>query len=257
VITRLFALPDADNDLIRERVHKLFLFPWDPEGAGRARDEMIEYLRPIALARRERPGSDLISYMAATEVDGELLDESDLLDFIRFMYPAAGENTTHGLGLVLYRALADPAIRARVKAHASDRAAAVEETLRIDPPVTMITRYTEQPVTVAGVEIPAKSPVLLGIGGANRDPRYFSDPETFSLDRGTINHITFGRGPHFCLGAHLARAEMRATLDRMLDRLPGLSLGRGRDVRFEGGMQRGPVELWLEYDEILPASSTS
>ena len=91
----------------------------------------------------------------------------------------------------------------------------------------MITRFTERDITLAGVRIPANCPVLLGIGAANRDPRQFEDPAQFSLDRGTINHITFGRGPHFCIGAHL--------------------------VRFQGRMQRGPVSLWLEYDAIAAA----
>jgi cytochrome P450 len=173
------------------------------------------------------------------------------------MYPAAGENTTHGLGLLIYRVLADEAVRKRVLANRNDRMAAVEESLRVDPPVTMITRYTEKPVVIAGTEIPANAPVLLGIGGANRDPRHFSDPEVFSLDRGTINHMTFGRGPHFCLGAHLARAEMRVTLDMMLDRLPGLRLADPQGVCLRGGMQRGPVDLWLEFDEIRPVPAAA
>jgi len=253
VITRLFDLPDADNDMIREYVHKLFFFPWDPDGATRARNAMLDYLRPFALERRRNPGRDLISYLASTEVDGHLLGESDLLDFVRFLYPAAGENTTNGLGLMMYRVLADENVRRRVQAEPNARAAAIEETLRIDPPVTMITRFTEKDITVAGVSIPANCPVLLGIGAANRDPRQFEDPAQFSLDRGTINHITFGRGPHFCIGAHLARAEMRATLDSMLGRLSGLRLVAPGEVRFQGGMQRGPVSLWVEYDAIAPA----
>jgi cytochrome P450 len=253
VITRLFDLPDEDEDLIQQRVSQLFHFPWDPEGASKARDAMIEYLRPIALARRRNPGSDIISYFASTEINGRLLDESDLLDFIRFMYPAAGENTTNGLGLLLYRALGNKGVHDRLMCDPKDRAAAVEETLRIDPPVPLITRFTEKPVTVAGVDIPAQSPVLLGIGGANRDPKYFANPEEFSLDRGTSNHISFGRGPHFCVGAHLARAELRATLDLMLDRLPGLRLVDADGVVFQGGMQRGPATLILAFDDILAA----
>jgi cytochrome P450 len=254
VITRLFDLPDADNDMIRENVHKLFFFPWDPDGATQARNAMIDYLRPIALERRSNPGDDLISYLASTEVDGHLLGESDLLDFVRFLYPAAGENTTNGLGLLMYRVLVDEAINRRVLADPNARAAAIEETLRIDPPVTMITRYTEKDVTIAGVRIPANCPVLLGIGAANRDARQFEHPGQFSLDRGTINHITFGRGPHFCIGAHLARAELRATLDAMLGRLAGLRLVAPEEVRFQGGMQRGPAILWVEYDRVAPAT---
>jgi cytochrome P450 len=132
----------------------------------------------------------------------------------------------------MYRVLADENVRRRVLAEPNARAAAIEETLRIDPPVTMITRFTEKDITVAGVSIPANCPVLLGIGAANRDPRQFEDPTQFSLDRGTINHITFGRGPHFCIGAHLARAEMRATLDSMLGRLSGLRTRRAKRGSF-------------------------
>jgi cytochrome P450 len=257
VITRLFDLPDADDEQIQRRVSDLFHFPWDPEGASKARDEMIEYLRPIARGRRKNPGKDIISYLASTEVNGRLLDEADLLDFIRFMYPAAGENTTHALSLLMYHVLADPQVKARVMNDPKDRLAAVEETLRIDPPVPLITRFTEKQVTIAGVVIPANSPVLFGIGGANRDPRQFPDPEKFSLDRGVTNHITFGRGPHFCVGAHLARAELRATLELMLERLPGLRLAEPGTVVFCGALQRGPPKLTLAFDACRPGSTSA
>ena len=252
VITRLFDLPDADNEAIRERVHALFRFPWDPEGAARARDEMIEYLRPIALQRRQSPGEDIVSYLASTPVGGKLLDEGDLIDLIRFMYPAAGENTTNALGLLLYRVSFDDTIRQRVLNSEADRAAAVEESLRLDPPVPLITRYADHAVTLSGVTIPAGSPVLFGIGAANRDPSRFEQAETFSLDRGITEHITFGRGVHFCLGAHLARAELRTMLNLMLDRLPGLRLSSPGNVRIQGALQRGPAELRIAFDELLP-----
>jgi cytochrome P450 len=257
VITRLFDLPDGDDERMQRLVSELFHFPWDPEGASKAREEMIEYLRPIARERRKNPGKDIISYLASTEVNGRLLDEADLLDFIRFMYPAAGENTTHGLSLLMYHVLVDPEVRARVASNPKDRAAAVEETLRVDPPVPLITRFTEKQVTVADVVIPANSPVLFGIGGANRDPQQFPDPERFSLDRGVINHITFGRGPHFCIGAHLARAELRTTLDLMLERLPGLRLVEPETVVFRGALQRGPAKLTVAFDQLRPASQAS
>jgi cytochrome P450 len=127
----------------------------------------------------------------------------------------------------------------------------VEEALRIDPPVPIITRYSELPVSVAGVQIPAGSPVLFGIGAANRDPTEFPSPEEFSLDRGAANHVAFGRGPHFCIGAHLARAEMRVMLDLVLDRLPGLRLVEPEEVVFLGALQRGPAKLRIAFDGIL------
>ena len=251
VITGMLDLPAADNDMIREKVHKLFMFPWDPDGSTKVRLEMMDYLLPYIEERRKNPKNDLISFFATTEVDGKLLDDDTLMDFVRFLWPAAGENTQHGVSLTVYHALAYADVRERVATNEKDRAALVEECLRIDPPVTMITRYTEKPVTIAGVDIPAGVPVLLGIGGANRDPRYFEKAEQFSLDRGTINHITFGRGPHFCLGAHLARAEMRGTIDMLIARLPGLRLTDPSKVIFQGGMQRGPAEMWIEFDDLL------
>jgi cytochrome P450 len=216
---------------------------------------MIDYLRPYIEARRRNPGDDIISFFATAEVEGKRLDEETLMDFVRFLWPVAGENTQHGISLAVYHALADAGVKDRVLRSEKDRASLVEETLRIDPPVPMIIRHTEKSVTIAGVAIPADVPVLLAIGGANRDPKYFERPEEFSLDRGTVNHTTFGRGVHFCLGAHLARAEIRTTLDTVLVRLGGLRLSDPDSISFRGGLQRGPAELWIEFDELKAAPS--
>jgi cytochrome P450 len=251
VITRLLDLPQADNEIIHKFVSELFHFPWDPDGAARARDAMTEYLRPIARARRRNPSDDIISYFASTEVNGRLLDESDLIDFVRFIYPAAGENTTNALGLLMYWALNNKEVHERVLRNPADRAAAVEEMLRIDPPVPLIVRYTEKAISIAGADIPARSSILLAIAAANRDAKYFDEPATFSLDRGMNRHIAFGRGPHFCIGAHLARLELRTTLDLMLSRLPGLRLVKDQRTVFEGGLMRGPVSLPVTFADIL------
>jgi cytochrome P450 len=253
VISALLGLPPEDEPLVHGHVMRLFRFGWDPEGAREARDAMITYLRPFLDARRKSPQSDLISMLAVAEVDGKRLTDQELLDAVRFLYPAAGDNTTHGLGVMMYRVLGDKAVHERVLANPSDRSAAIEETLRMEPPVPLIIRFVENSVTIHGFKIPAQNYVLLAVGSANRDPSRFVDPETFSLDRGTINHITFGRGPHFCLGAHLARAEMRAALDLLLDRLPGLRLLDRDVVRLQGGTQRGPDRLPVAFDDLLPA----
>jgi cytochrome P450 len=252
VITRLLDLPDEDNSLIHKLVSELFQFVWDPEAASRARTAMTDYLRPYALARRTQPGADIISYFASTEVNGRLLDETDLLDFIRFLYPAAGENTTNALGLMMYRILADRAIYERVLNNPRDRHAAVEEVLRIDPAVPVIVRYSEKAVTIADTVIPAHSSILLAISSANRDPRHCANPEVFSFERAANDHVAFGRGPHFCAGAHLARAELRTTLDLMLDRLPELRLVDPGKLKFNGAMMRGPAALPIAFADVLP-----
>jgi cytochrome P450 len=253
VISALLGLPREDEPLVHGHVMRLFRFGWDPKGAKEARDAMIAYLRPYLEERRKHPQSDFISMLAAAEVNGKRLTDQELLDAVRFLYPAAGDNTTHGLGVMMYRVLSDDAVLRRVLANVRDRDAAIEETLRMEPPVPLIIRFIEKSVTVAGFAIPAANYVLLAIGSANRDPSRFANPETFSLDRGTNNHITFGRGPHFCLGTHLARAEMRVALDLLLDRLCGLRLVNPKAVKLQGGTQRGPDVLKVAFDEVRPA----
>jgi cytochrome P450 len=257
VISALLGLPPGDEPLVHDHVMRLFRFGWDPVGAREARDAMIAYLRPYLELRRKQPRGDLISLLAAAEVNGKRLTDQELLDAVRFLYPAAGDNTTHALGVMMYRVLSNDTVHARVLAEPTDRHAAIEETLRMEPPVPLIIRFIENAVAVRGFQIPAQSYVLLAIGSANLDPSRFDDPLTFSLDRGTNNHITFGRGPHFCLGTHLARAEMRAALDALLDRLPGLRLVDRNAVILQGGTQRGPGALRVTFDDVLPAAEPS
>jgi cytochrome P450 len=254
VISTLLDIPRQDQDLVHGHVMRLFKFPWDPQAGREARDAMIAYLRPLLAERRKNPKTDLISLLAAAEVNGKRMTDQELLDAVRFLYPAAGENTTNGLGMLMYRVLSDQSVYGRLLANPTDRAAAVEESLRLEPPVPVIIRYLHHPVVIHGTRVPANHYVLLAISSANRDPARFEDPDRFSLDRGTINHITFGRGPHFCLGTHLARAELRVTLDVMLSRLPGLRLVEPDNVRVQGALLRGPKALRVRFDEILPAA---
>jgi cytochrome P450 len=114
-------------------------------------------------------------------------------------------------------------------------------------------RYIDKPLIIDGFEIPAKSFLLLSNSSANRDPTRFEDPTTFSLDRKANNHLSFGRGANFCLGAHLARVEMRTVLDLMFARLEGLRLAPDQEIIFEGGTGHGLRSLEIEFDALRPA----
>jgi cytochrome P450 len=107
-------------------------------------------------------------------------------------------------------------------------------------------------VAIGDIEIPAGSMILLGSGAANHDPDVFPDPERFSLGRGPNPHATFGRGPHFCLGSHLAREELRVSLTLLLDRLPGLRLAEDGPIRPTGTVVRGIRSLPVAFDAVLP-----
>jgi len=115
-------------------------------------------------------------------------------------------------------------------------------------------RYTDRPITIEGVDIPANTYVLIAISSANRDPARYPDPERFSLDRGAVDHFSFGRGIRLCLGVHLARAELRVLLDAMLHRLKGLRLAPDPDGPIAvGGKLHGYKRLMIQFDERLPA----
>ena len=174
--------------------------------AKQAHATMSAYIQDLIRERRKNPGEDVLSHYATTEVDGRSYTDEGLSDAIRFIYPAAGENTMNALGTLLYYVLSLPDVYERVRANPDDRTAAIEESLRIRSSVQYMLRYIDKPLTIDGFEIPANSYLLLANSSANRDPTRFENPTKFSLDRGFNNHISFGKGPNFCLGAHLARA---------------------------------------------------
>jgi len=254
VISEMLAIPEEDREGLRLDVRRLFFFE-HPDQILPATVRIKAYLAELIKERRKNPGDDVLSYMAHAELNGRRYTDDELADNARFLYPVAGENTMNSLATTLYFVLSQPGVLERVRANPEDRRAAVEESLRLRTPIVYIPRITKKPIVVDGVEIPAGSNVLLCNSSGNRDPERFANPTEFSLDRGPINHMTFGRGPHFCLGAHLARAENRVMLDAVLTRLPGLRLAPGQDFVFRGSSVHGLQSLEIEFDAVLPASA--
>jgi cytochrome P450 len=150
------------------------------------------------------------------------------------------------LGTLVYAVLSHPESIKRVRHDAEERSWAVEETLRWDSPIGMEPRLTVRDVEVSGVEIPAGEFVRLCLPVANRDPEEFDDPDRWDLDRRPKNHIAFGLGAHFCLGAFLARAEMAVALEVLLRRLPNLRLVE--EPPMAGLVLRGPARLRVAFD---------
>jgi len=252
IISHMLGIPIADEKQVMEWVYGVLRFPWEPELALKARRDLDAYLQPILDERRRAPGNDIISRLVAAEVEGHRLDDEEIFAFVRLLYPAGAETTFLTMGSMMLEILSDRALFDRLKANPADRPAAVEEALRKHGSTVLLPRYTENAVTIGGVDIPAHSQLLYGISPAGQDPREFPDPQAFSLDRGPNRHLAFGRGVHFCLGSHLAREELRVSLTLLLDRLPGLRRAAGDDARIVGTPLRGVQHLMVAYDDVLP-----
>jgi cytochrome P450 len=123
----------------------------------------------------------------------------------------------------------------------------IEETLRYEGPIHRLNRVTTRDVEVSGVTIPAGDMVTIFYGAANRDPAAFAEPDEFRLDRDLRNHVGFGTGIHYCLGAPLARIETQITLNTFLDRFPQLTRGEGAPVR----QTQSPVVYGLQQLPLM------
>jgi len=214
--------------------------------------EMNEFLRPIVEDRRKTPRDDIISYLLAAEIDGQPLSETVLFDYIRFLYPAGAETTHLVMGRMMNNILSDLSVRDRLVANPADRAAAVEEALRFSPGSNLIPRTLERDTEVCDVTIPAGSTVLFSVTSGNRDPAVFPEPEQFSIDQKRKQLLSFGIGPHFCIGSHLAKAELAVSLGRLLDRLPGLRLKEQAPPAM-GTVFRWIPSLHVRFDTVNPA----
>jgi cytochrome P450 len=205
------------------------------------------YLRDVLEARRRAPGDDLLSALVREDADAAGLSPAQALNFGVLLLLGGSETTTHLIGNALRALLADPALLARVRADPALVPAVVEETLRWDAPVQSVLRRTTAEVELAGARIPAGAIALLLLGSANRDDRVFDDAERFRLDRAEAKHLALGEGPHYCLGATLARIEAEAALGAVLA-LPNLRAASADVSLVDSFVLRGPRALEIAFD---------
>lgn len=205
----------------------------DPSAQARAERprvvaEMSEFFTTLVAQKRTQPGDDLFSVMIAASETGEKLSEIEMTSLAFLILWAGFETTVYAIATGISLALNDPEAAALVRGQESPdteaMSALVEEVLRIEGPLlTAIRRFPTEDIEVAGRTIPAGSTVLLAIASANRDPDAFADPDSFVLTRsGGEPHLAFGRGPHYCIGASLARTEIRTAIWSLLRRFPDI-----------------------------------
>ncbi|WP_231974772.1 cytochrome P450 [Mycobacterium sp. E1747] len=222
VFLTLFGLPLEDRERLiawKDAIVQLT----DPQAAHinpaalTASGELFAYLTDHIATRRRDPGSDLLSQLLCDTDEGGMSDEEIL--GLCFIFILAGLDTvTAALGFALEALAHNPGLRRRLVADPDALAVFIEELLRLQGPVPAVPRVTTTEVEVAGVSIPAGSSCWLMMGAASRDPRRY--PRPHDLDDVRATHFAFGRGPHHCLGSHLARLELRIVIEEWLHRIP-------------------------------------
>ncbi len=252
VIARLLGIPAADEEQLFAWVRGLFDYPFNPPAALKARDEVNAFLLPLIHARRRTPQADLISRLASAHMEGHCLSDEDILSFVKLLFPAGADTTYLTLGSMMNAVLSDAALHARLRDEPRLIAAAVEESVRLYGAVGLLPRYTESGARLGGVDIPPDSWVLFGVRPAGRDAAQYPEPERFELTRHPQRLVTFGGMPHFCLGVHLAKAELATSLELLLARLPGLRLAQG-PMPQTSAVLRGVRCLPVAFDALLPA----
>jgi len=227
VISEMVGVPAADRDEVRrladlvvhreEGVHDV-----PPAGVEAALTLAGYYAEMIAERRRRRTG-DLTSALLDAEIDGDRLDDTEIMGFLFLMVVAGNETTAKLLANAWWWAWHNPDERKKPFADAERVGDWVEETLRYDTSTQMLARTATADVEIACGRIPAGGRVLRLVGSANRDPGAFPDPDPdrYDLDRDTGNLVSFGSGRHFCLGAALARLEANVALGELVRRVAG------------------------------------
>ncbi len=234
VICELLGIPESDRDLNRRwaAATAATLDPVTSEAqvreAERAMTEWDAYMRGFLAERRARPGDALLDAMLAVEADGTSLSEDEVAANATFLFAAGHETTTNLIGNGLLALLRHPDQMEALRRDPGIIDNAVEELLRFDSPVQFAARVALAPEEIEGQAAEPGVVVMLALGSANRDPRRYHRPDELDVRRPDVKPLSFGGGPHFCVGAALARLEARIAFSRLLARARRIELATDR-----------------------------
>jgi cytochrome P450 len=235
VIFTLLGVPEADRRRLRTWMDRSLERDRDtpviPARALEAMVELMQYWFAFLGELRRRPNDGLIAGLLEAEVDGERLTDGEIVGFCSLLGAAGNETVTKLLGSACVLFARDPEQWAAVRADRALVPGAVEEVLRYEAPSQYQGRTVTRDVEWHGARVPKGARILLLTGAANRDEREFPDPDRFDVRRDPHNHLSFGIGVHFCLGAALARLESRVALEELAARFPRYVVDEARCVR--------------------------
>lgn len=248
VICELLGVPHTDRHRFREwSTVVMSTTAYSADEVDVAITEFSEYLWEQIDDRRTAPTDDLLGALVAARDEGNRLSEAELVTIAGTLLVAGHQNTVNQIGNFTYMLLDQPALLDRLIEDPALLPGAIEELLRFVAlgQGVSFARIATEDVELSGVVIPAGAAVLVSPLAANRDPDYFDDPDQLRLDRADNQHMAFGAGMHHCLGAPLARMELRVAFERLLAALPGLRLAvPAQEVQWQTGLlARGPLAL--------------
>jgi cytochrome P450 len=253
VIAHLLGLPEPDIERFRawsdEVVASQYTHRDGRDGFAASHPAFARYLDDLVAQRSARPGEDFLSLLVTAEQDGARFTPVQVRTLMMHLIVAGNETTTHLIANLLERLIADPELYRTLRADRRLLPAAIEESLRLDPPVLMRAVTCVRDSIRGAVVVPAGSRVVVSIAAANRDEREFPEPEAFRLDRPDgRRHLSFGAGAHYCPGAQLARVEATAAVDVFLD--------RATEPALLPGWQRRKVRVfWANGPQALPVAA--
>jgi cholest-4-en-3-one 26-monooxygenase len=257
VICEMMGVPLEDRKQIYDLSNIMIGFD-DPEfqhsreDAKAAGTEMFLYAAKLAERARERPADDLATVLVSADVDGEKLSELEFNSFFLLLMVAGNETTrtvtTHGMRLLMEH----PEQHAKLRGNPALIASAVEEILRVSPPVNYFRRTATRDTQIRGVKIRAGEKIAMWYPSVNRDEDVFPNPNTFEVTRSPNEHLAFGIGEHFCLGANLARLELNVMFQELLSRLPDIELA-GPVRRLRSNFINGVKEMRVRFTPRSPA----
>ncbi|HEY1765045.1 MAG TPA: cytochrome P450 [Opitutaceae bacterium] len=255
LIAEMLGAPPSDRDLFKRWSSDILGF----QGTGTttfrpalvAQQSLIElfgYMTRLIEKRRADPKDDIITALAFAEESGQRLSRDELLATCNTLLTAGHETTTNLIGNLIHLLLVSPTAWDAVRGDPSLAAPAIEESLRFDAPKQRNFRRVKKTHPFADVVLSEDEMVFQLIGSANRDERKFENPDRFDPARKGIDHLSFGTGIHFCLGAPLARLEARIVLETLMEEAPQCRLAN-LAVNWQPRRQfRGPRELWLSMN---------
>ncbi len=218
------------------------------DGITDARDGMFQYFTALSAKRRAQPRNDIVSVLASSTIDGDPMPVMELLSYFMLLVVAGNETTRNAASGGLLALIENPGEFDKLRKNPDLVDLAAEEIVRWTSPVIQFCRTPVEDVEVAGKSIKARDSMCLFYPSANRDEAVFDDPEAFRVDRKPNPHLGFGIGEHFCLGANLARLELRAIFGQLAERMEEVELaGRYERTRssFLGGVKRMPIRYRL------------
>ncbi len=257
VIFRVLGVPNEDIPRIKAGSESRLLFmhgrPTEEEQTQLAQGLAMfwRYAEDLVALRAQEPRDDFTSdLILARDGDVPALSLQEVTTIVFALLLAGHETTTNLLGNAYRRLLTERQAWEEICAEPSLIPNAIEEVLRFDSSVIAWRRKTTQAVEIGGIPVPAEAKLILLLGSANRDPTVFPDPDRFDIHRQNAKeHLSFGHGPHFCVGAPLGRLEARVVLEEISARLPSLRLVPGQTLRYLPNVSfRGPLSLLVEWD---------